>query len=90
MLILDDSSSALDYATEAALRQALGKLSPKPTMLIVSQRAASVMHADKIIVIDDGKIVGTGTHEELLLNCEIYREICSSQGISNSEGGGGR
>lgn len=90
VLILDDSSSALDYATEAALRQALGKLSPKPTMLIVSQRAASVMHADKIIVIDDGKIVGTGTHEELLLNCEIYGEICSSQGISNSEGGGGR
>lgn len=90
VLILDDSSSALDYATEAALRQALGKLSPKPTILIVSQRAASVMHADKIVVIDDGKIVGTGTHGELLSSCEIYREICSSQGISYAEGGGGR
>lgn len=79
ILILDDSASALDYATDAKLRQALKNLSYKPTVFIVSQRAASLMHADKIIVLDEGKIVGMGTHTELLGSCEIYHEIYDSQ-----------
>lgn len=79
ILILDDSTSALDYLTEYTLRQNLKTLDYKPIVFIVSQRAASVMHADKIIVLDDGKNVGTGTHEELLKNCEEYQEIYYSQ-----------
>lgn len=79
ILILDDSSSALDYATDAKLRSAIKELDNKITVFIVSQRIASIMHADRIIVMDDGRIAGTGTHEELLNNCEIYREINNSQ-----------
>lgn len=79
ILILDDSSSALDYLTDLNLRKAVGSLSYKPTVFIVSQRCASVLNADKIIVLDDGNIVGIGTHTELLENCGIYREIYESQ-----------
>ena len=79
ILILDDSSSALDYATDARLRMAIADLDPKPTVLIVSQRAASILYADLIIVMDDGKVVGQGTHEQLLENCPVYREIYDSQ-----------
>lgn len=77
VLILDDSSSALDYATDAKLRKAIGELSM--TCVIVSQRANSILHADKIIVLDDGKAVGIGTHAELLKTCPVYREICLTQ-----------
>lgn len=79
ILILDDSSSALDYATDAAMRSAIKKFSEGMTVFMVSQRASSIMHADKIIVLDDGRIAGIGTHDELLESCEIYREICHSQ-----------
>lgn len=79
ILILDDSASALDYATDAKLRQAIRDLDYNPTVFIVSQRTSSIKHADKIIVLDGGKMMGLGTHEELLKNCEIYREIHYSQ-----------
>lgn len=79
VLILDDSASALDYATEAKMRQNISNLSYSPTVFIISQRASSVMHADKIIVLDDGVAVGIGKHEELLQSCEIYREIYNTQ-----------
>ena len=79
ILILDDSTSALDLATEAALRSALKHLTYKPTVFIVSQRTASIKNCDLIVVLDDGKAVGTGTHEQLLESCEIYREIHMSQ-----------
>lgn len=79
ILILDDSASALDYATDARLRKAIGELDNDMTVFIVSQRAASVWHADKIIVLDDGKIAGIGTHDELLRSCETYQEIYYSQ-----------
>ncbi len=79
ILILDDSTSALDLATDAALRSALKHLTYKPTVFIVSQRTASIKNCDLIVVLDDGKAVGTGTHEQLLESCEIYREIHMSQ-----------
>lgn len=79
ILILDDSSSALDFATEARLREEIYSLSYNPTVFIVSQRASSVMSADKIIVLDDGECVGLGTHDELLEQCEVYDEIYTSQ-----------
>lgn len=79
ILILDDSSSALDYATDANLRKALQEMEEQPTIFIVSQRTVSIQHADIILVLDDGEIVGTGTHEELLKSCEIYQEIYASQ-----------
>ncbi|MEE3457070.1 MAG: ABC transporter ATP-binding protein, partial [Lachnospiraceae bacterium] len=79
ILILDDSASALDYATDAALRRAIREMSGKMTVFIVSQRANSVMQADKIIVLDEGRAVGMGTHEELLRTCEVYRDIYESQ-----------
>ena len=79
ILILDDSSSALDYATDAALRHAIREGSGGATVFIVSQRTASLMHADKILVLDDAALVGVGTHEELLRTCEVYREIHESQ-----------
>lgn len=79
ILILDDSASALDYATDAALRKSIREMKDSPTVFIVSQRAASLMHADKIIVLDDGCVAGIGTHEELLQNCEVYQEIYYSQ-----------
>ena len=89
ILILDDSSSALDYATDARLRMALAGLDPKPTVLVVSQRAASILYADLIIVMDDGKIVGQGTHEELLKNCPVYQEIYDSQFDDRKQAKGG-
>lgn len=79
ILVLDDSSSALDFATEAAMRKEIQKLDYKPTVFIVSQRASSVMFADLILVLDDGECVGAGKHDELLENCEVYREIYESQ-----------
>ena len=79
ILILDDSASALDFATDARLRQAIAGLPGDMTVLIVSQRIASIRHADKIIVLEDGEIAGIGTHEELLAGCEIYRETYDSQ-----------
>lgn len=79
LLVLDDSASALDYATDAALRKAINNLDYKPTVIIVSQRTASVWNADKIIVLDDGKLVGLGTHDELLENNVVYQEIYYSQ-----------
>lgn len=85
ILILDDSSSALDYATDAALRAQIKSL--KTTTFIVSQRASSVKDADKIVVLDDGKAVGIGTHAELMQNCEAYREIYFSQYLDGKEGG---
>ncbi len=79
ILILDDSASALDYATDTRLRSAICNMPSPPTTFIVSQRAASVMHADKIIVLAEGVAVGIGTHEQLLRYCEVYREIYDSQ-----------
>ena len=79
ILILDDSASALDYATDAALRKALAALPGEMTVFIVSQRAASLQHADQILVLDDGHLVGRGTHAELLESCPVYQEIYSSQ-----------
>ena len=79
ILILDDSASALDYATDLALRRSLAALSYKPTVFIVSQRASSILHADKIAVLDEGKMVGLGTHDELMQTCPDYREIYYSQ-----------
>ena len=79
ILILDDSASALDYATDAALRSAIGKLPGDMTVIIVSQRTASIQNADKILVLDDGLLVGQGTHGELLEACPVYREIYDSQ-----------
>lgn len=86
ILIMDDSSSALDYATDAKLRQAIHNMPNRPTVFIVSQRAASIMYADKIIVLDDGTVAGTGTHEELLKDCRVYQEIYYSQ-FKRTEGG---
>ena len=79
ILILDDSSSALDYLTDLNLRKAIKALEYKPTVLVVSQRTASIMHADKIIVLDDGHVVGMGKHDELLKTCDVYKEIYDSQ-----------
>ena len=79
ILILDDSASALDFATDAKLRAAINNQTPRPTTFIVSQRAASVQYADLILVLDEGNLVGKGTHEELLANNEIYQEIHESQ-----------
>ena len=79
ILILDDSASALDYATDAALRRALKESLPDTTVFIVSQRTASIMHADKILVLDDGEMVGMGMHKDLLDSCPTYREIYESQ-----------
>ena len=79
ILILDDSASALDYATDAALRKALRTLPAETTLFIVSQRTSSLRHADQIIVLDDGHVVGIGTHDELMRTCEVYREIHESQ-----------
>lgn len=84
ILILDDSASALDFATDAALRKAIAKDTQNMTVLIVSQRATSIRHADKIIVLDDGEAAGIGTHSELLESCPVYREIVMSQ---ESKGG---
>ena len=79
ILIFDDSTSALDYATDAALRKGLKGLSYHPTIFMVSQRTSSICHADQILVLDDGLVIGKGTHEELLQTCETYREIHNTQ-----------
>ena len=79
ILILDDSASALDFATDAALRKALRELDYQPTVFIVSQRTSSIQHADQIVVLDDGRLAGVGTHGQLLDSCQVYREIYDSQ-----------
>ena len=78
-MIFDDSFSALDYKTDRALREALAKKTKQVTKLIVAQRISTIRHADRIIVLEHGKIVGHGTHEELLESCKVYQEIASSQ-----------
>ena len=84
ILIFDDSFSALDYRTDAALREGLAKELPETTKIIVAQRISTVRHADRIIVLDRGEAVGTGTHDELMKTCPVYREIAESQ-LSASE-----
>ena len=79
ILILDDSASALDYATDARLRKAIGELKENPVVFLVSQRTSSIRNADKILVLEDGAVVGMGTHLELLKNCQVYQEIYDSQ-----------
>lgn len=79
ILILDDSASALDFATDAALRKAIAQETKNMTTIIVSQRVGTVRYSDKILVLDDGKLVGVGTHEQLIKQCDVYREICLSQ-----------
>ena len=85
ILILDDSASALDFATDAKLRKALREHKEKATVFLVSQRAATIRQADQIIVLDDGTVAGIGKHEELYQNCEVYREICNSQVSAEEE-----
>lgn len=87
ILILDDSASALDYATDARLRRAIREMDGNPAVFIVSQRTSSIQHADKIIVLEDGEIAGTGTHDSLLKTCGVYREIYESQYKKQAEGG---
>jgi len=86
ILILDDSASALDFATDAALRKALRALPGDLTVVIVSQRTSSIQHADQILVLDDGRQVGLGSHETLLDTCPVYREIYESQFKKGGEG----
>lgn len=86
ILILDNSSSALDYATEAALRKSIAELDFKPTVITVSQRVSAVMHSDRIMVLEDGRAVGLGTHDELLKSCPEYKELYESQ-VKSSKGG---
>lgn len=87
ILILDDSASALDFATDAALRKALREMEESPITFIVSQRTSSIQHADRIVVLDDGDVVGIGTHEQLLESCPVYQEIHYSQFEKKAEGG---
>ena len=86
ILMLDDSSSALDFATDAALRKALKTYSTEMTVLVVSQRVSTVRQADKIIVFEEGRVAGIGSHEELMNSCAEYKEICLSQ-LSSEESG---
>lgn len=79
VFIFDDSFSALDLKTDAALRKALAEKVSDSTVIIVAQRISTVLHAEQILVMDEGRIVGRGTHEELLANCEVYRQIAKSQ-----------
>ena len=79
IIILDDSASALDFATEAALRKAIANLKHSPTVITVSQRVSTVMHADRILLLDDGEFVGLGTHDELIKTCPLYKEIADTQ-----------
>ncbi|MGF7143022.1 ABC-type multidrug transport system fused ATPase/permease subunit [Anaerotaenia torta] len=88
ILILDDSASALDYATDARLRKAIREMEPSPTVFIVSQRTSSILHADQIIVLENGQIAGIGTHTELLETCQVYQEIYYSQYQKEAAGGG--
>lgn len=85
ILILDDSSSALDFATDAALRRAIREMPGNPTVFLISQRTSSIRYADRILVLDDGAVAGIGTHDELLRSCQVYREIYESQ--NRKEGG---
>ncbi|NLP26398.1 MAG: ABC transporter ATP-binding protein [Clostridiales bacterium] len=85
ILILDDSMSALDYATDFALRKAINEKLGDSTLIMISQRSTSIKNADKIMVLEDGEIAGTGTHDELYESCEIYKEICDTQGEVKSE-----
>ena len=87
ILILDDSASALDFATDAALRRSIKKDTSGMTVFLVSQRAFSIKNADRILVLDDGELVGYGTHEELMQTCPVYNEICLSQ-LSEQEAAG--
>ena len=87
ILIMDDSASALDYATDAALRKSIKSMPGKTTVFIVSQRASSLLHADQIIVLDDGEAAGMGTHDELLAGCQVYQEIYYSQFEKKQESG---
>ena len=84
ILIFDDSFSALDYKTDLTLRKELSKQTADATVIIVAQRISTILHADNILVLDEGKIVGSGTHEELLASCETYQEIAKSQ-LSEAE-----
>ena len=77
--IFDDSFSALDFKTDASLRAALAKQTQEATVIIVAQRVSTIMHADQILVLDEGSLVGRGTHKELYENCDVYREIVLSQ-----------
>jgi len=77
--IYDDSFSALDYKTDALLRQALQREYADKTLIIVAQRISTILHADQILVLNDGEIVGRGTHEDLMQNCDVYQEIAFSQ-----------
>lgn len=86
--LFDDSFSALDFKTDAALRRALAENTANATNIIVAQRVSTIMHADRIIVLDEGRIVGIGTHDELMKNCNEYREIAESQ-LSKAELEGG-
>ena len=79
ILILDDSSSALDYRTDAAMRSAIRKEYPNTTIIMVAQRVSSVRSADQILVLDEGRAAGTGTHEELMLTCPLYAQISDIQ-----------
>ena len=87
ILILDDSASALDYATDAALRKSIKEMPGETTVFIVSQRASSLLHADAIVVLEDGHVAAIGTHQELLQNCEVYQEIYYSQFERKEEAG---
>ena len=87
ILILDDSASALDFATDARLRASLRELDYQPVVFIVSQRTSSVQSADCILVLDDGELVGKGTHEQLLESCSVYQEIYASQFRAETEHG---
>lgn len=85
VLILDDASSALDFATDLALRRAIRKETAATAVILISQRAASIRHADRILVLDDGEMAGLGTHEELMKTCTVYQEICASQGLEAAQ-----
>ena len=84
LFIFDDSFSALDYKTDVILRRALKEKTKDSTVLIVAQRISTILHADQIIVLDEGRVAGIGTHSELLENCEVYRQIAASQ-LSEAE-----
>ncbi|MCQ2529612.1 MAG: ABC transporter ATP-binding protein/permease, partial [Saccharofermentans sp.] len=79
IFVFDDSFSALDYKTDLKLRKALSESTSEATVIIVAQRISTILHADRILVLEDGKIVGDGTHNELLENCEVYKQIAASQ-----------
>ena len=87
--LFDDSFSALDYKTDAALRRALHSRMGGKTVIIVAQRIATIMHADKIVVLDEGRVAGMGTHDQLMQSCDLYREIAYSQLSEKELAGGG-